>query len=105
MLSENFQRPASFSIDELFADGKPFAGTSRATLVVRYSPRIARWIAEREGKEVVDDGSLTIEHPLADERWAVRHLLQYGPDAEVLSPESVRVEVKRTLLEIVGRLV
>jgi hypothetical protein len=48
---------------------------------VKYSPKIARWIAEREGVELDADGSLTIEHPLADQEWGVRHVLQYGPDA------------------------
>jgi predicted DNA-binding transcriptional regulator YafY len=66
-------------------------------LRVRYSPRIARWIAEREGKALAADGSLTVEHPLADPDWAVRHVLQYGPDAEVLEPAAVRQEIVRRL--------
>jgi predicted DNA-binding transcriptional regulator YafY len=59
-------------------------------MTVRYSPRVARWVAEREGLELAADGSLTMEHPVADEAWAVRHVLQYGPDAEVLVPETMR---------------
>ena len=35
-----------------------------------------RWIAEREGKPLDEDGSLTMEHPLADLDWAVWHLPQ-----------------------------
>jgi predicted DNA-binding transcriptional regulator YafY len=66
-------------------------------LRVRYSRRVARWIAEREGLPLEKDGSLTTEHPLADPQWAVRHVLQYGPDAEVLSPPEVRDEVARRL--------
>lgn len=27
-----------------------------------------------------------IEHPLADAEWGVRHVLQYGSEAEVLEP-------------------
>jgi len=64
---------------------------------VRYSARVARWIAERDGVELDADGSLTMEHPLADVQWGVRHVLQYGPDAEVLEPADVRVEVVRRL--------
>jgi len=70
---------------------------------VRYSPRIARWIAEREGRELEPDGSLTMEHPLADIQWGVRHVLQYGPDAEVLEPADVRDELTRRLAGLVGR--
>ena len=38
-----------------------------------------------------------MDHPLADRDWAVRHVLQYGPDVTVLEPAEVRVA-------IVGRL-
>lgn len=69
---------------------------------MRYGPAVARWIAEREGKPLAADGSLTVEHPLADPEWAVRHVLQYGPDAEVLAPESVRAELGQRLAVMVG---
>jgi predicted DNA-binding transcriptional regulator YafY len=70
---------------------------------VRYSPRIARWIAEREGVEPDADGSLTLEHPLLDVQWGVRHVLQYGPDAEVVEPADVREEIARRLGALVDR--
>jgi predicted DNA-binding transcriptional regulator YafY len=34
-----------------------------------------------------------LEHPVLDVAWGVRHVLQYGPDAEVLSPPHVRAAV------------
>lgn len=71
------------------------------TLRVRYSPRIARWIAEREGKTLSADGSLEMEHPLADRAWAVRHVLQYGAEAEILAPADVRDMVRKTLAALV----
>jgi predicted DNA-binding transcriptional regulator YafY len=95
--AERFALPAGFSLDAIIRQGRVFSGGARETLVVRYSPRVARWIAEREGKTLDDDGSVTIEHPLADDRWAVRHVLQYGPDAVVLAPERVRTEIRRRL--------
>jgi predicted DNA-binding transcriptional regulator YafY len=64
---------------------------------VRYSPSIARWIAEREGAAIDPDGSLTLTHAVADVPWAIRHVLQYGPDAEVLSPAHVRDAVRDRL--------
>ena len=79
------------------AEGRAFASNTEARMTVRYSPRIARWLAEREGKKVDADGSLTLEHPLADESWAIRHVLQYGPDAEILSPESMRDQIAAKL--------
>jgi proteasome accessory factor C len=98
--SATFDVPASFSLDSVVDHGKVFAAEEPESLRVRYSARIARWIAEREGVKPDADGSVTVEHPLADVRWAVRHVLQYGPDAEVLGPERVRAEVKRRLREI-----
>ena len=77
--------------------GRAFRAPEAGTLRVRYSPNVARWIAEREGKSVDADGSLALEHPLADTDWAVRHVLQYGPDAEVLEPAAVREEIVRRL--------
>ena len=60
-------------------------------------------IAEREGKPLDEDGSLTMEHPLADSDWAVRHLLQYGPEVDVLEPDEIREAIKRRL-EAIGAL-
>jgi proteasome accessory factor C len=97
-----FDVPESFSLDSVVENGKVFAAEESEVLRVRYSPRIARWIAEREGVAVGADGSVTIEHPLADVRWAVRHVLQYGSDAEVLGPERVREEVVKRLRAILG---
>jgi predicted DNA-binding transcriptional regulator YafY len=69
-------------------------------MTVRYSPRIARWLAEREGKKLDADGGLTLEYPLADESWAIRHVLQYGPDAEILSPARLRQQLVAKLASI-----
>ncbi|GLC27759.1 helix-turn-helix transcriptional regulator [Roseisolibacter agri] len=90
-LAEPFTVPESFDVRAVFREGRAFVTDAPPeTLVVRYGPRVARWVAEREGRPLDDDGSLTLEHPLADINWAVRHLLQYGPDVEVLGPDSVR---------------
>lgn len=97
MLEARYDSPRGFSIDAIVKGGKAFQSAEAGTLRVRYSPRIARWIAEREGRVVAEDGSLVLDHPLADRDWAVRHVLQYGPDAEVLEPEEVRQELCRRL--------
>src|SRR5574341_906906 len=69
---------------------------------VRYSPRIARWIAEREQREPNADGSVTLEHPMLDIDWAVRYVLQYGAAAEGVSPRRVREALCRQLARIVA---
>lgn len=92
-LGARYESPRDFPMDTLVRDGRAFQGEHAGTLRVRYSPRIAGWIAEREGKTLAEDGSLVVEHALADSEWAVRHVLQYGPEVEVLEPEAIRVEL------------
>jgi proteasome accessory factor C len=96
-LGARFESPREFSVDAVVRDGKAFQAPGAGSLRLRYSPRIARWIAEREGRSLEEDGSLTMEHPLADPEWAVRHVLQYGPDVTVLEPAEVRETVRRRL--------
>ncbi len=93
-LSDRYEIPAVFSVSETLRAGKALQVDSSSTgMKVRYSAKIGRWIAEREGVPQEEDGSVTIEHPLASEEWAVRHVLQYGPEAEVIEPSSLRDEV------------
>jgi predicted DNA-binding transcriptional regulator YafY len=98
--TQQFEPPSAFSLSDVVRDGRVFTGTGDETLRVRYSPWIARWIAEREGVPLAEDGSVTIEHPLGDREWAVRFVLQYGADAEVEGPEDVREAVRGRLREM-----
>jgi predicted DNA-binding transcriptional regulator YafY len=90
--------PPDFSLVAHLKDGAPFVTESRPReMKVRYSPKIARWIAEREELEPDKDGSLTVTRPLSDHGWAIRHVLQYGAEAEVIEPEAVRAEIRSAL--------
>lgn len=82
------------------AAGRAFASDATEQMTVRYSPRIARWVAEREGRQLDADGGLTMEHTVADEGWAVRHVLQYGADAEILAPERLRDAMAEKLASV-----
>jgi proteasome accessory factor C len=97
--AEHFEIPADFTVDSVLQRGHVFAQEEPAAeeLVVRYGPAIARWIAEREGVALDDDGAVQVRYPLADAAWAVRHVLQYGPDAVIVSPDAVRQDVRRAL--------
>lgn len=97
MRDDVFTIPDGFSLNGVLTSGRPFHSDATATMRVRYSPHIARWIAERESQPLDDDGSITITHQVADREWAVRHVLQYGPDAEVLEPASLRADISQRL--------
>lgn len=102
VLEEKYERPRDFRLESVMPHGRAFQAGDAETLRVRYSAPVARWIAERERHDLEPDGSLVLTHPLADAEWAVRHVLQYGPDAEVLEPESVRQEITRRLQAMRG---
>lgn len=86
----SFEVPSDFSLERALDANRALMPGEYQTMTVRYSPRIARWIAEREGVSLAEDGSLVLEHPVADEAWAVRHVLQYGVEAEVVAPQHLR---------------
>jgi proteasome accessory factor C len=96
-IHEQYEIPETFRVGEVLSSHKAFASQSAPAMKVRYSPRIARWIAEREEGETGSDGSFVVDHPLADIDWGVRHVLQYGAEAEVLEPETVRAAVRARL--------
>ncbi|MDX1567796.1 MAG: WYL domain-containing protein [Longimicrobiales bacterium] len=110
LLEGSFEVPEEFDVTELLDRGRLFDPDDYVEVSVRYSSRIARWIREKpwagavaESKEL-DDGSLLVRHRVADPRWIMSHVLQYGPDAEVLKPEAVRRRVRDVVEDVVGAM-
>ncbi|MFW5905034.1 MAG: WYL domain-containing protein, partial [bacterium] len=108
LLEGSFDAPADFDVTGLLDRGRLFDPDDYVEVVVRYSPSIARWIREKPwagdgaGSEERDDGSLVVRHRVADPRWIVGHVLQYGTEAEVLKPESVRGRVREVVEGMAG---
>jgi predicted DNA-binding transcriptional regulator YafY len=100
LMDATFERRDDIDLDATLLPDRALVSPVTERLVVRYSPRIARWIAEREDGEGNADGSFTVSHPLADDDWAIRHVLQYGPEAEILEPKRLRVRVADTLRQM-----
>lgn len=98
LLPDTFEIADGFDAEAWLADGvRPFRAAREVEVVVRYSARIARWIREKGVVEEADDGGVTVRHRVADLDWAVRHVLQYGPDAEILDPPEARDAVLAVL--------
>lgn len=91
---ESYRIPADFDPEAYIQGGRVFRADRCLEVEVRYSPAVARWIAEREGADPAPDGSLTVTYQVADPHWIVGQVLRYGPDAEVLGPEEVREWVR-----------
>ncbi|MDQ8171897.1 MAG: WYL domain-containing protein [Gemmatimonadota bacterium] len=103
---QSFARPSDFSVDAVLQQGHVFVQDAPAPehLEVRYSATVARWIAERESGVAHPDGSFVVRYPLADEAWAVRHVLQYGPDAVIVGPERLREQLELVLQRLLAQL-
>lgn len=97
MLAEGFELPADFDPTEYLGAGRLFRAAEEREVTVRYSPAIARWIEEREGVAPGPDGSIVLRHRVADPQWLVRHVLQYGKEAEVLEPAEFRNLLREAL--------
>ena len=75
-----------------------FAGTPKATAVLRFSPSAARWVADehwhpqQQGK-VLPSGTYELRVPYSDVRELARDILQHGPEVEVIAPKALRAHI------------
>ena len=86
---ERFSVPEDFDPEAHVQGGRIFRADRKMDVTVRYYPAVGPWVAEKEVGQTSSDGSLRVACQVADPRWIVRHVLQYGPKAEVLEPEEV----------------
>jgi proteasome accessory factor C len=99
-----FEPREDIDVEAFFGGGKVFDARGGAPApagntieaVVRYSPAIARWIAEWATEARPDpDGSVVVRHTVADPGWLISHVLAYAGEAEVLEPGGLREQVGR----------
>lgn len=104
VLRAEYVIPKTFRFDNELASHRVLShDVAPEFMRVRYTTRIARWIAEREGCTLSEDGSVELEHPVLDVEWAVRYVLQYGGEAEVLTPVPIRDAIRLRLEAIISR--
>ena len=77
-------------------------GDKNMTFKVRFDAEIARYIKEEElfvhpRMKDQKDGSLIFEVTVNNEKEFLKWVLQYGPAAEILEPQSVRESIKEQL--------
>lgn len=94
---ESFEVPRDFDPASYLTGRHVYRAGDEVTARIRYSARIARWLEERGEGEPQADGGVIATRRVADPRWIVRHVLQYGPDAELLEPVELRAAVLEAL--------
>lgn len=97
VLEESYTVPDGFDPADYMADGRVYRAEDKIEVTVRYSPRVARWITEAGQGEAREDGCVQVAHSVADPGWLVRHVLRYGPEAEVLGPPEAREWMREAL--------
>jgi predicted DNA-binding transcriptional regulator YafY len=84
---ESFEPDPKFDVRALVHAGQVALLTESAEtrqVEVRYSSRVRRWVAERWDGRDAEDGGYIVTHPVYDERWMKRTVMQYGGEAEVM---------------------
>ncbi|MBI4192432.1 MAG: YafY family transcriptional regulator [Betaproteobacteria bacterium] len=102
-LDEAAETIADDKLDDHFASAYGiFAGKANKTAVLCFTPERSRWIADerwhpQQVGQFLTDGRYELRIPYRDSREFVLDILKYGPDVEVISPDSLREEVAARL--------
>ncbi len=96
-------------LDEHFASAYGiFAGKANKVATLRFSGERARWVADerwhpQQSGQFLTDGRYELTIPYRDSRELVMDVLRHGAEVEVVSPEALRMEVRRALSNALQR--
>jgi predicted DNA-binding transcriptional regulator YafY len=109
LATASFDLPLSgFRFDEFMADAFGVQkGEKPVAVSIRFAPRQARWIRERRWHKTARvqeqlDGGLVLHLKVAETSEIRRWVLQFGSEAEVLAPQSLRDVVASELATALG---
>ena len=103
LLDARAKEVAKAELDEYLKSGYGiFAGRAVEWATLKFTPQAARWVASQswhsnQRARFEKDGSYVLEVPYADDRELVMEVLKFGPDVEVLGPESLRRKIRTQL--------
>ncbi len=81
-----------------------FSGPAEQVAEIRFAPSAARWVAEeiwhpQQQGQWQEDGSWLLRVPYAQPRELLMDVARFGPEAEILAPESLREQMRAYLRE------
>jgi predicted DNA-binding transcriptional regulator YafY len=103
LTTEPYEMPRGFRFRDYLADAFAIQkGSKPVAVTVRFAPRQARWIRERRWHrsarmQELLDGSLELHLRIAETSEIKRWVLQFGAEAEVVRPASLRRAVAEEL--------
>src|SRR4029078_5116436 len=103
LLDARAKEVAKTELDEYLKSGYGiFAGRAGEMATTKFTPQAARWVASQswhssQRARFEKDGSYVLEVPYANDRALVMEVLKFGPDVEVLGPESLRTKLSQQL--------
>ena len=79
-----------------------FSGDIKDIAKLRFNSERARWVSKEiwhanQVSKFDSDGNYLLELPFSDERELIMDILKFGPDVEVLAPDSLRAQVAQKL--------
>lgn len=90
-------------LDNHFAPGYGiFSGKVIGTAKLLFTPERSQWVSKEEWhpkqrSNFDKEGNYILEFPYSDERELIMDILKYGPDVEVLEPDSLRKSISERL--------
>ncbi len=99
---EKFQMPENFSIEEYFQNSWGVYKGKLTKFKVKFSGQAAVMVKTSKHQpyeEITElkDGSIIYETTVAGREEFIRWILGFGPEAEILEPQSARKEIKKIL--------
>lgn len=99
---ERFQTPDNFSIEEYFQNSWGVYKGKLTKFKVKFSGQAAVLVRTSKHQPYeqiteLEDGSIIYETTVSGREEFIRWILGFGPDAEILEPQSARKEIKNIL--------
>jgi predicted DNA-binding transcriptional regulator YafY len=87
-----------------------FSGKTITWATLKFSPKRSQWVSREvwhpnQKTHIEADGSFVLMIPYSDDRELIGDIMRFGPEVEVIAPQSLKSKVHSTLLAALGKFV